>query len=108
MESVDLNLFWHEHLARHHGRDARVTLTNEFITGTVDGKNEPRLLRIWFQLLPEMDDVRVDGACVWVVLVTPDCIEQTIAAERLSRIGDKVSQQREFFRGQIHNLAGAS
>jgi hypothetical protein len=47
------------------------TLSNEFIPTAVNGKNETWLLRIWFQLLPEMDDVRINRACVRIVFITP-------------------------------------
>src|SRR5207253_1311255 len=72
--------------------------TNELITAAVNGKNETRLLRIWFQLLPEMDDMRVHGARVWIVLITPYLIQKPIASERLRRMRDEVCQQRELFR----------
>ena len=41
----------------------------------MDRQNEPRLLRIQFQLLPEVNDVRVNRARVGVVLVPPHLIQ---------------------------------
>ena len=72
----------------------------------MDGKNETRLLRIWFQLLPEMDNVRIYRPCVWIVLVTPDRVQKPITGERFRRMGDEVCQQRELFCGKIQEVAG--
>src|SRR5215471_9689247 len=78
-----------------------LTLTNELITGAVNGKNETRLLWIRFQLLPKMHDVRVNRARVRIILVTPHRIQQATPRERFRRMRDKVSQQSKFFRGKI-------
>ena len=75
--------------------------TNEFITAAVNRKNETRLLGIWFQLLPEVDDVRVDCARVGIVFITPDRIQKPIARERFRGMGDKVGEQRKLFRREI-------
>src|SRR5205807_6450779 len=83
------------------------SLANKLITTAVNGKNETRFLRIWFQLLPEMNDVRVNRAGVRIVLITPHRIQQTIAAERFRRVRDEVGKQRKFLRREFYSRAGA-
>src|SRR5262249_12500369 len=74
----------------------------------MDGQNEPRFLGDRFQLLPETQDVRVNRACVGVVLITPNLIQQAVAAERFRRMGDEVSQQGELLRRELDWRSGAS
>ena len=74
----------------------------------MNGKNETRLLRIWFQLLPEMHDVRIDGARVRIIVIAPHRVQQPIAAKRFRGIRQEVRQQRELFRRKIYRLAGAA
>ena len=50
----------------------------------MNSKNETRLLRVWFQLLSEMDDVRIDCPRVGIVLVTPHRVQKPIAPERFA------------------------
>src|SRR6266478_2169644 len=48
-------------------------LPHEFVTSAVYGKNETRLFRIRFQLLPEVNYVRVDRARVRIIFISPNC-----------------------------------
>src|SRR5882672_1501768 len=52
------------------------------LTTALNRQNEPRLLWVRFKLLPKMNDVRVDGARVWIVLIAPHSVQQTVAAVR--------------------------
>ncbi len=74
-----------------------VLLTNKLIAGAVHGKNESWLFRIRLELLPQMNDVRVDRARVGIIFITPNRVQQTIAAERLNRMRDKISEQGKLF-----------
>src|SRR5207244_4141780 len=74
----------------------------------MDGKYETRLLRIRFELLPEMDDVRINCACVRIALITPHRVQQTIPTKRFPGVGYEVRKQRKLFRGKINGFAGAS
>ena len=85
-----------------------LTSFDELVAGAVHRHDEARFLGMWFQLLPEVNDVRVDGSRVRVVLITPDRIEQAIAAECLSGMGDEVRQQRELLRRELNDGTGAS
>ena len=67
------------------------SLANKLITTAVNGKNETRFLRIWFQLLPEMNDVRVNRAVGAVRVGAPDGIEQLITRADTAA----VAQQRD-------------
>src|SRR5258708_4618606 len=82
--------------------------TNELITTAMNGKNETRFLRIRFQLLPEVNNMRVDCARVRIILITPHRVQQPIAAERFRGIGYEVRQQRKLFRRQIDEFAAPS
>ena len=72
-------------------------LSNELITSAMNGKNETRFLRIWFQLLPEMDDMRVNCPSIWIVVITPHRVQKPIAAERFRGMRNEVAEQRELF-----------
>src|SRR5207253_9268317 len=80
---------------------------NEFIATAVNGKNETRLLRVWFQLLSEMDDVRIDCPRVGIVLITPHRVQKPIAAERFAGMRNKVGEQGELFGREINLCARA-
>src|SRR5438132_514286 len=82
--------------------------TNELIATAVDGKYETRLLGIRFQLLPEMDDVRIDCARVRIVVITPHRIQQPVAAKRFRWMSDEVSEQRKLFCRELDWPASAS
>src|SRR5689334_6786397 len=48
-----------------------------------------------------MKYVSINGASGWIVLISPHCIQQTIATERFRRVSDKVSQQLELPAGKF-------
>ena len=73
----------------------------------MNGEDETRLLRIWFELLPQVNNVRIDCARVRIILVTPHGIKQTIARECFRRMRAEVSEQRKFLGRKIDRLAGA-
>src|SRR2546423_10463940 len=95
-------MYWLRHAVHPVSSDADAIktgrLTNKLIASTMNGKNETRLLRVWFQLLPQMNNVRIDRASVWIVFITPYRIEQPIATQRFSWMRDEVRQQSELFR----------
>src|SRR5437870_1769397 len=64
-------------LTAHQAAKPRVS-ADELITSAMNGKNETRLLGIRFQLLSEVNDVRIDGARVRIIFVTPYRIQQSI------------------------------
>src|SRR2546426_12171855 len=68
----------------------------------MNGKNETRLFRVWFQLLSKMNDVRVDCPCVRIILVTPHRVQQPIARERFAGMRNKVGKQGELFGREIN------
>src|SRR6266446_5071351 len=82
--------------------------TYKLITTAVHSKYETRLLRIGFQLLPEVNNVCVHCARVWIILVTPDRVQQTIAAERFHGMSDEISQQCKLLCRKFDRQAGAS
>src|SRR5687767_3479643 len=70
-------------------------LADKLITTAVNRKNEARLFRVRLELLPEMNDVRVNRARIRIVLITPDCVQQTITRKCFHRMGHKVREQRK-------------
>src|SRR5690349_179697 len=70
----------------------------------MNGKNETRLFRVWFQLLSQVNDVRIDRARRGIVFVSPHRIEQSIAAQRFYRMSDEVCEQRKLFRREINEV----
>src|SRR5438034_5640388 len=85
-----------------------LTSSDEFVAAAVNGQNEPRLLGIRLQLLPEVKDVGVYRARAGVVLIAPHLIQQAVTAERFRRMGDEVNQQRELLRRELDGYAGAA
>src|SRR5678815_4159494 len=83
------------------------SLSHELIATAVNSKNEAGLFGICFQFLSEMNDMRINCACAWIVVVTPHCIEQAIATQRLSRMRNEIREQREFLCGKLDKLACA-
>src|SRR5687767_3980507 len=81
------------------------SLSNKFVATAMNGKNKTRLFRIWFQLLSQVNDVRIDRACRRIVLVSPHRIKQSIATQCFYRMSDEVCQQRKLFRGEINQVA---
>src|SRR5204863_832625 len=73
-----------------------LSLSHELVTAAVNRKYEVWLLRIWFQLLPEVDDMRIDCARIRIVIVTPNRIQQPVAAECFRGMGNEVGEQRKF------------
>ena len=65
-------------------------LTYEFVTSAMNGEDKTRLFGIRFQLLPQVNDVRIDGARVGIAFVTPNFIEQTIATQSFRGMRNKV------------------
>src|SRR5688572_1121268 len=61
-------------------------LTDKLISTAVNRKNEARFLRVRLELLPEMNDVRVNRARIRIVLITPDCVQQTITRKCFHRM----------------------
>src|SRR3989442_5448247 len=80
---------------------------NEFVATAVNSKNETRLFRVWFQLLSEMDDLRIDCPRVGIVLISPHRVQKPIPAERFAGMRDKVGEQGELFGREINLFAGA-
>src|SRR5262249_54332632 len=60
----------------------------------MDGQNEPRLLGIRFQLLPQAQDVCVNCSRAGVVLIAPDRIQLTVTSQRCGRMADAVFHLR--------------
>src|SRR5215216_193059 len=82
--------------------------SNKLITTAVNGKNKTRFFGIRFDLLSEMNDVRIDRACGRIIFISPNCIQQSIAAEGLNRMRDEVSQQGKLLRRKIDDVSVAS
>src|SRR5829696_3132316 len=85
-----------------------ITSSDKLIATAVNGKNKTRLLGIWFELLSEMNDVRIDGTRGRIILISPNGIEQPIATECFHGMCDEVSQQGKLFSRKIDDVSIAS
>jgi hypothetical protein len=54
-----------------------------------------------------VDDVGIDCPGSGKAIISPDFLEQTVAAESFALVAKKVFEQLEFFRGEIKRFAGA-
>src|SRR4029077_9301318 len=66
-----------------------------------------RLIRTRLEFLPNAHDVRIHGASGRIVLVSPDLVQQTITAQRLPGMTEKMLEKVKFFSGQFHRIAAA-
>ena len=64
-------------------------------------ENEARLIRFGLDLLPQVHDVRVNRSGSGKAIVTPDFLEQAIAAQCLAFVAKKILQQRKLRRREI-------
>src|ERR1043165_6834387 len=83
-------------------------LSDKLIATAMNGKNETWFFGIWFELLSEMNDVRIDRARGRVILVSPHRIQQSIAAQCFNGMCDEVSQQSKLLRRKIDDVSIAS
>src|SRR5215216_2065338 len=82
--------------------------SDKLIATAVNGKNKTRFFGIRFELLSQMNDVRIDGARGRIILVSPNCIQQSIAAECLYGMRNEVGQQGKLLRREIDDVSFAS
>ena len=75
------------------------------ITHAPHGLDEFRLVGVGFNFGAQAVDVRVDRVFVAGNLVTPDLVEQLLAAVGAARPCSKESQKVKFFGGQFDALA---
>ena len=68
----------------------------------------PRFVGILLEFLAQMSDVRVDGSVEDVNIVTPDAIEDVIAAERPVGMVDQEFQKSKLQGRQVHRPAVSS
>jgi hypothetical protein len=58
-----------------------------------------------FQFLAKLEDVVVDGAGRRIILVSPDFVQQFVAANHAVGVLHEKLQSLEFLRGQDYNFA---
>ena len=80
-------------------------LTDKPITGSVHGEEVLRLFGVGFEFLAQTHQVRIHSPGGWVVLVSPNFFQKTIAAQRFAGVTDEIFQQLEFRGGNIESLA---
>src|ERR1700683_361761 len=80
---------------------------NELVTHSVYRAEVYRTGGGAFQFLAKLQDVIVDGAGRGIILVSPDFVEQFIAANHAVGVLHEELQGLEFLRGQNHHLAFA-
>src|SRR5580704_17084 len=60
--------------------------SHKFVAHSVHGQKEPGLLRHRFEFLANPYNVSIHSPSRWKVLVTPDLVEQAVAAQGLPRM----------------------
>src|SRR5262249_47933335 len=55
-------------------------LTNKLVNGAMHRQDVARIIRYWFQLLPQANDMCIDSARGGEVLVSPNFLQQAISA----------------------------
>jgi hypothetical protein len=65
--------------------DAALSRSNEFVSGSWYGHDEPRIFRVWFDLLPQPRDEHVDAALARVSAAASNGVTQIIARPNLAR-----------------------
>src|ERR1700675_93168 len=74
----------------------------EFVAYSVHGQKKSRLLWNWLEFLANPDDMSIHCPGCREVLVSPNLVEQPLAAQRLSRVTQKMFQELKFLTGKLH------
>ena len=82
-----------------------VALADEPIACSMDCEEVPWLFGIGLQFLAQTYQVRIHRPGGWVILVSPNLFQKTIASQRLARMADEILQQFEFLGGNLKSLA---
>src|SRR5438876_8160436 len=82
-------------------------LANKFVPNAMHCQEIARLLGNRLKLLTNAHDVGIDCAGRRIVLVSPDLVQQAIAAQRLPGMTQKMLEEFKFFSGQLHRVAAA-
>src|SRR3954467_12604068 len=80
---------------------------DELVAGAVDGEDVLGFVRRSLDLLPGLRHEVVDGARGRRLFVTPALVEDLLAGDDLSGVGDEVAEQVELARGEVDALSGA-
>ncbi len=88
--------------------ESTVSLIDKPVTFAVDRQNVFRLCRVFFELVPESEDVVVHGPGGWIHLVAPDLIQQLFASHDFSLMENQKAQDFIFFGRQFQQLALSS
>ena len=63
------------------------------------------LFGIGLKFLAQTYQVRIHRPGRWVILVSPNLFQKTIASQRFARMTDEILQQFELLRGNLKSLA---
>src|ERR1700743_2097520 len=77
----------------------------ELVAEALHCQNEYRLLRIVLQLLAQIGNPHIHGACMDPCAIPPHISQQHIARKRLAPVLDEKSKQLKLSRGEIHDLS---
>src|SRR5579863_5593601 len=77
---------------------------DELVARSVNRQNESRFLRLGFDFLPKANNVRVHRARRGKAIVSPDILEQPIAAQGFSGMNQEIFQKLELFRRKIQRM----
>ncbi|MEY4691835.1 MAG: hypothetical protein RIT19_2160 [Verrucomicrobiota bacterium] len=80
----------------------------EFVTDAVDRQKVARCVAGITEFAPELDDDLIEGARGAMIPLTPDIVQQLVAAEDFARMPVEELQEVKFAGGQVEHLVVAS
>src|SRR5690606_15025854 len=79
----------------------------ELVAGAVHGDEPARAFGVLLQCAAQLDQVVVDGARVWILVLAPRLVEQRVARDNLAGMAREHLEDRERAAGQLEALATA-
>src|ERR1700757_3256626 len=76
----------------------------EFVAHSVHGKKKSRLVRNWVKLLPNPYDMSIHRPGSRKVLIPPNLVEQSLAAQCFPGVTQEMLQQLKFLAGKLHRV----
>src|SRR5262245_53562830 len=81
--------------------NCRALSPHELVAFAIHREDVPRIRRIGLELLPQPQNVVVDGPGRWIVLVAPHLVQQAIARDDPAAIGSEQPQHIELLAGEV-------
>src|SRR5215467_3581939 len=79
--------------------------SHELVPHSMHGQKKTRLLRNRLQLLSNAHDMSIHRTGGRKILITPNLVEQPLAAQGLAGVTKKMLEEVKFFAGELHRVA---